>query len=312
MERRHPAAAAVALAGVLLAAAAAPPAAAQPIEWTAAEARSADGARIVYYEAPGAPETTPLVVISGGPGSDHRYLLVGGAFDRLAAERRVVLFDQRGTGRSSPPPEAPSVDRWVEDVEAVRRALGAPRIDLLGHSFGGYLALGYAAAHPDRVGRIVLVGSAAPRPADNRSLLAEVYPDRAERWRSVRAALPATFPAPALALFFSMEFVDPAVAELYTRAVAGLTYDVSVNDALRADMAGRDLWPAVRALERPVLVLNGRHDAVLAPATSWALHQALPDSRFHAFERSGHMPFVEEPAAFAEVVAEFLAGRPPG
>lgn len=274
--------------------------------WRLSFAESGEGARIAYYKVPESPETVPLLVISGGPGTDHRYLHAGGAFDSLARERRVVTFDQRATGRSSPAPETPRIDDWVADVEAVRRSLGADRVDLLGHSFGGYLALSYAADHPERVRRMVLVASAAPDPSDNVQLLEQVYPERAERWRGARASLPDTFPAERIRLFFSMEFADPAWTDRYVDHVRGLRYDVAVNNALRRDMARRELDARVEGIDRPVLLLHGRSDAVLAPVTSWRLHRRLPDSRFRVVERSGHLPFVEQPEAFVEAVLEFL------
>lgn len=274
--------------------------------WTPAIATSSDGARIAYYEIPSAPDTVPLLVISGGPGSDHRYMHAGGAFERLAKERRVVMFDQRATGRSSPAPESPRIDQWVADIEAVRHAVGAKRVDLLGHSFGGYLAMSYAVAHGDRVRTLVLVDSAAPQPAENIQLLGDLYPERVAEWQELRAGLTDRFRAEEIAVFFSMEFVDPAWTERYLEQVRGLTYDISINNALRADMEKRRLGERIGEIDRPVLLLHGRFDSVLAPSTSWAIHQALPHSRFQVIERSGHMPFIEQAEVFVTEVSAFL------
>lgn len=274
--------------------------------WEVSFAESADGARIAYYERPGSPRTVPLLVVSGGPGTDHRYLHAGGAFDRLAEHRRVIMFDQRATGRSSPAPEEPLIDDWVSDIDAIRRAVGAEQVDLLGHSFGGYLALSYAADYPERVRRMVLVSPASPDPSENVQLLEKMYPERASRWREQRASLPDTFPAETIELFFSMEFADPSWIDAYTDHVRGLRYNVAVNNALRRDMARRELSARVDRIRAPVLILHGRFDAVLAPATSWALHRSLPESRFRVVERSGHMPFAERPDEFLEAVLEFL------
>lgn len=274
--------------------------------WSQAFATSAGEVQIAYYEMPGAPSTVPLLVISGGPGSDHRYMHAGGAFELLAEQRRVVMFDQRATGRSSAAPANPRIDQWVADVEAVRRTLGAERIDLLGHSFGGYLALSYAVAHGDRVRKLVLVDSAAPEPSENVQLLGEVYPERIAEWHRQRASLADKFPAEEISIFFSMEFVDPAWSERYLEHVRGLTYDISVNNALRSDMERRHLGEQIGEIDMPVLVLHGRFDSVLAPSTSWAIHQALPNSRFQVIEKSGHMPFVEQPGTFVAAVSEFL------
>ncbi|MDX1644331.1 MAG: alpha/beta hydrolase [Thermoanaerobaculia bacterium] len=275
--------------------------------WEQAFAPSSAGGSIAYYEVPGAPPTVPLVVVSGGPGSDHRYMHAGGAFEALARRRRVVMFDQRATGASSPAPAEPTIDQWLADIDAVRRALGVETIDLLGHSFGGYLAMSYAVEQGERVRSLVLVDSAAPDLEENVQLLAEIYPERAEEWAEVRAGLSERFPAEAIALFFSMEFVDPAWLERYLEHVSGLTYDIGVNNALRRDMERRALADRVGEIVQPVLVLHGRHDAVLAPVTSWKIHRELTDSRFQVIEQSGHMPFVERPEEFVAAVAAFLA-----
>lgn len=281
--------------------------AAETAPWRQAFATSVAGGRVAYYETPEAPDTVPLVVISGGPGSDHRYMHAGGAFDALARQRRVVMFDQRATGASSPAPAEPTIDQWLADIEAVREALGVETIDLLGHSFGGYLAMSYAVEHRERVRSLVLVDSAAPDPQENVQLLGDLYPERVAEWAEVRAGLSERFPAEAIALFFSMEFVDPAWLERYLEHVSGSTYDISVNNALRRDMERRALAERIDEITRPVLVLHGRFDAVLAPVTSWKIHRQLADSRFQVIEQSGHMPFVERPEEFVASVGAFLA-----
>lgn len=265
-----------------------------------------DGARIAYYTRDKSAETVPLIVISGGPGSDHRYMHAGGAFERLALARRVVMYDQRATGSAAPAPETPTIDMWVSDIEAVRKHLGAERIDLLGHSFGGYLAMSYAVAHPERARSLILVDSSQPDLENNVQLMNELFPDRANAWRSLRASLDEPFRAEEIALFFSMEFADPGWLDRYVAHVTGLIYDVDTNEGLRADIARRDLDSQIEAIMAPTLVIHGRFDAILATSTSWSLHQRLENSRFEVFERSGHMPFIEEADPFAQRVADFL------
>lgn len=280
--------------------------AAAPPPMTPRYAISSDGARIAYYatSAPKAP-ATPLLVLSGGPGTDHRYMRVGGALDAIGRSRRLFFFDQRGTSNSSDAVD-PTIDRYVEDIEAVRKATGAERLDMLGHSFGGYLAFAYAARHPERVRSLILVGSAMPKAGDEQQLMDVIYPERFGRWREQRAALPPRFPAPMLALFQSMEFVDQAALVRFLEAVKGYTYNISANNALRADMTARNYWPQVRALRVPVLVTHGRFDTIVSTRNSWSLHEAIPNSEFHVFEESGHLPHVERPDEFRRRVLRFL------
>ncbi len=268
-------------------------------------ATSPDGAKIAYYaskESGG----IPTIVLSGGPGTDGRYMFVGGALERLGEQRLIVSFDQRGTAASSPADGTETIDKYVDDIDAVRRAISAPRVDLLGHSFGGYLAIAYTAKYPAQVRSLVLVDSAPPKLADLKSLLADVYPDRIEAWRAKRATLTADNASAESAIFMSMEFVTDAAFRDYLRAVADHRDNMTVNNTLRRDMDKLDYWPQVRKFEQPVLIVHGRFDAVVAPVNSWRLHEAIPNSSFRVVESAGHLPHVEQPQQFLSLLRPFL------
>jgi proline iminopeptidase len=275
--------------------------------WQQHFTNSRDGTKIAFYTVAGTNEGTPLIVISGGPGSDHRYMRVGGSFQRISGNRRVIMFDQRGTSASGPVTGDPDFMNWAEDVEAIRQSIGAERIDLLGHSFGGLVAMAYASRHPDRIRSIVFVDSTAPRMSENASLLGDLFPDRIGEWQSVRSALSPEFHADQMKVFFSMEFVDPQLPERYTDEVSGLVYNIKVNNALRAQLGDVDFTETMRELGRPVLVVHGRYDAVIAPITGWRLHQLIQGSKMRFIESSGHLPFAEKPQDFATVVEQFLS-----
>ncbi len=119
-----------------------------------------DGVRLYYLVEGRGPET--LVVVHGGPGFSLESVRADLA--PLAAHRRVIYYDQRGNGRSSlvDDPAALAVPRHVADLDAIRRHFGLEKMALLGNSWGGLLISAYAAAHPDRVERLVLHASASP------------------------------------------------------------------------------------------------------------------------------------------------------
>lgn len=268
---------------------------------------AADGARIAYY-APQQLRGVPLLVLSGGPGTNSRYMRVGGALDRLAEGRPLIFFDQRGTSRSSAADGTETIDKYVEDLEAIRRAVGAGRVDILGHSFGGYLAMAYTAKYPARVRGLVLVDSAPPKLGDVTQLLAQLYPERIEDWRAQRARLGDDNASADSAIFMSMEFVTEEAFQAYLAAVAAFRDNMTVNNGLRRDMERLDYWPQVRRFTQPALIVHGRFDAVVAPSDSWRLHQAIGGSVFHVIESAGHLPHVERPAQFLAAVEPFLAG----
>ena len=257
---------------------------------------------------------TPLVVVNGGPGFDHTYLHVSQAWDVLAKSRRVVFYDQRGNGRSPAlkKDQSCSLADQIEDLEAVRAHLGADRIDLLGHSWGGYLVMAYAARHPEHVAHLVICDSAAPKWADTRFIFSDIYPETVARQDALafadtlgdQAAIDAGIKEYLSMLFVSLEkrdaFLTHASAYHYTRAI---------NLTLNNDLARFDLNPELPKFRFPTLVLTGRFDANVAPSTAWKIHLAIPGSKFTVFERSGHLPFYEEPEDFVRVVEGFLAGK---
>lgn len=274
--------------------------------WVRHMTESADGTVIAYY-VKGTGGAAPLLVISGGPGSDHRYMRVGGSFDSLARSRQVVMFDQRGTSNSGAVTGVPRLSQWTDDVEAIRTAVGASRLDLLGHSFGGIVSMAYAQTYPDQVKSIVFANSTAPSIKETQSILADVFPDRIEEWQQTRRALTPRFKASEIAIFTAMEFVDLARGDLFMEAIKDYNYNIEVNNALRVDMADLDYTDSVSAYAFPVLVVHGRYDPVISPATAWKLYKLIPRAEIEIFSATGHLPFAERPDVFVERVNRFLA-----
>jgi proline iminopeptidase len=268
----------------------------------------------LYYEVLGGGPGTPLVVANGGPGFDHNYLHVSDVWNRLAQERPVVLYDQRGNGRSGALKAGQSctLADQIADLEALRAHLGYERFDLLGHSWGGYLAMAYAARHPERIERLVLADSAAPKWSDTLFLFKEVFPEGVARQDALgfAEALGDSAAADAsLREYLAMLFYSPEKRDAFLGGAASYHNNRAINQAINADVARFDLNPELPKLRFPALVVTGRYDINVAPATAYRIHRAIPRSKFVVFEKSGHMPFYEEPEAFLKVIGDFLAGR---
>ncbi len=251
----------------------------------------------------------PVVVLHGGPGAHHDYLLPG--FDTLATGRELIYYDQRGGGRSPVGRDVPVGWReHVADLEALRAAWGLPRLTLAGYSWGGLLALLYALEQPGKVDQLALV---SPAPA----------------WRAARDAFEQRFEARTLAPALQdarralresgLRERDPAAhaARLFELAVAGYFHDPAratsltpfrVTERTRAEvwasLGDFDLRPALRGLAVPALVLHGDDDPIPVDA-SREVAECL-GAAFHVVPDCGHVPYVEAPETFHLVMDAFL------
>jgi len=268
----------------------------------------------IYYEVTGGGGGTPLILVNGGPGFDHRYMHCSDAWDRIAAHRKVVFYDQRGNGRSSEIQAGQSclLADQIADLDALRVRLGLEKMDLLGHSWGGYLVMAYAARHPDRIAHLMIVDSAAPKIQDTVFLFKNIYPETVAAEDGLafsvelgdQAAIAADLRA-----YMSMIFYSPAARDAMLARLDEMSYHQSVNKSVWGDLQRFDLNPELPKFRFPTLVITGRYDFNVAPSVAWGIHRAIPGSELAVFEKSGHLPYCEESAAFAARLEEFLQKR---
>jgi proline iminopeptidase len=267
------------------------------------------------YEVYGASRSaTPVIVANGGPGFSHVYLLQNDVFTkRLAHHRQIVFYDQRGDGKSKLlHPDAPQdMNAQVADLDAIRAKLGYQKFDLIGHSWGGLLAIGYASAHPEHVAKLILIDSAAPAWKQTLFLFSQVFPDVGESDKEITRKLGHTPEASKQQLtnYFSMLFYSQ---ENHDRFVAGITdpgQNTAVNAAVNKAIATLDLNPKLPGFAFPTLVMHGRFDMNVAVLTAWKTYKAIPNAKIVIFAKSGHLPFYEEPDKFAQTLSDFLNAK---
>jgi proline iminopeptidase len=252
-------------------------------------------------------EGTPLVCLPGGPGRAAEYL---GDLGGLHTARQLILLDPRGVGQSADPidPATFRADRLVRDVDALRTHLGMPRIDLLAHSAGAFLAILYAAAHPDRVSRLLLITpnlAAVGVGGTEEGFEAVVRRRAAEPWYPVaRAAMERLFGGD-----LSMATFQESRPLLYghwdetakANATVGIT-ERSVaarngfDDNLPLDPAA--VRAALTALTAPVLLLAGDLDPLVTPAMVEEAAPLFRDATVAIQPGAGHFPWLDDPAAF--------------
>ena len=274
------------------------------------------GGVTLYYEVLGTAAGAPLVVVNGGPGFGHTYehaAMPGttSPYETLAKKRRVVFYDQRGTGRSSPlkPDQSCTLGDQIADLEALRAKLGTDKIDLLGHSWGGYLVMAYAARYPGHVRHLVILDSASPKWGDA-SLFKDIFPEGMERFErnnfgDMLGDAKAT--EAQLREYLSWLFYSPEKRDAFLAQMTKIDFSRSVNQALEGDLGKYDLNPELPKFKFPTVVMTGRYDINVAPSVAYKMHKAIPGSQFVVFEKSGHLPFFEEPDAFVKAIETFLA-----
>jgi proline iminopeptidase len=253
---------------------------------------------------------SPAVVLHGGPGAHHDYLLPG--FDALANDRELIYYDQRGGGRSPVARETPVGWReHVADLEELRRQWGLERLTIIGYSWGGLLAQLYATEHPNHVGRLALV---SPAPAwqemrleferrfGERNLAPVLQQQRADlRTSGLREKNPAEYARRLFELSVSAYFYDPARArDLTPFRVTGRT-----QQEVWSSLGDYDLRPALAGLDIPALVLQGEDDPIPLEATRTVAR--LLNAEFQLLPRCGHVPYIEAHEEFGRLLDEFLA-----
>jgi proline iminopeptidase len=269
------------------------------------------GGVTIWYEVLGGGPDAPLVLVNGGPGFDHTYFTFSDVWDRLARTRKVVYYDQRGNGKSSVLKEGQpcGLAEQIADLDALRAHLGFEKMNLLGGSWGGYLVMAYAARHPDRIVHLVLVDSAAPKIQDTVFLFKNIFPETVEREDGFAFAAELGDPkaiAADMQIYLGMIIFSPELREKFLARSSAMVYRQAVNKAVWADIQRFDLNPELRRFRFPTLVVTGRYDFNVAPSVAWAIHKAISGSEFAVFEKSGHLPFYEEPDAFLARLEAFL------
>ena len=283
------------------------PAVAEPCRDCATPAR-VKGYQLYYREVGTDTTRPPVVLVHGGPG--HSSLSFKQGFDFLAESRRVIYYDQRGSGNSEAKanPEDYTVEQLVEELEALRRdVLRADRIVVVGHSFGGAIAQRYTLAHPDHVAQLVLVGSIRINNGmTSRTLWTWFGP---ALW-STALGFPPADPAKADSVFFGAagdteRLFDKGRAHEILDGTGRVRFTTWRELSLSA--VGDDHRRELAALQVPTLFIYGAADS---PYTGQPVADELcgvvPRCTKAGFSKSGHWPFLEEPARFRQVLDAFL------
>lgn len=283
----------------------------------------------IYFEESGNPEGKPAVFVHGGPG--------GGTAPKQRqfhdpARYRIVMFDQRGCGRSKPHASLEDNTTWhlVDDMEALRTELGIERWQLFGGSWGSTLALAYAQKHPERVSELVLRGIfmlrpkelhwfyqegasylfpdawekyLAPIPEAERGDLLQAYyrrltsDDAAKQLEAARAW--SVWEASTSFLYQNHRHIERAAGDAFATAFARIECHYFVHGGFfESESQLLDQVDRIRSI--PSVIVQGRYDVVCPAVSAWELHRVWPEADFRLSSDSGHSAY--EPGNLHELI----------
>lgn len=287
---------------------------------------------LIYYKIIG--HGAPLLIVHGGPGASHDYLLLPYLLP-LARTNKLIFIDERGSGRSEKLEDASeyTVENMVEDVENVRQALGLGKISLLGHSYGGVLAQAYAFKYQRNLTHLILGGTFYSTAEMNKVLANEKHNMTPEALQKLEALEKA-------GLFGKgKDWETGRYPEDYAKVAWGDGYfpylyqhrpdpnydPLSGNTSTSWDLY-REMWGShgefiidgnlksveyagkLPGIHVPALIICGDHDES-DPSLSRFMHEKIAGSTLVVLPQSGHMAFVDQPAMYIKAVNDFLHGK---
>jgi proline iminopeptidase len=275
----------------------------------------------IWYRTEG--QGAPLLLVPGGPGASHTYLWP--YLSPLSKEFKVIYYDPYGRGQSDAAdnPAEYTFARDVDEIEGIRRELQLPKINLYGHSYGAMVAQAYALKYPNSLDHMVLVSpfhsGEAWQKGNNDTWNEQLRNHAPETWKRLQELrdhghLSCDEEYQRIQDEFPMTpsyYYDPSNAsagaslqvneEVYCQ-LAGPDADI----VLGGDMAGLDFRPKLKEIKAPTLILAGRWDRTAIPRFTTQYEELMPQATFVMFDKSGHLPFIEEPDNHTGIVTDFL------
>lgn len=270
----------------------------------------------------------PVVVLHGGPDFDHSYLLPD--LDSLSDSFRLIYYDQRGRGRSARNvrPEDVSIESEIEDLERLREYLQLESIAVLGHSWGGVLAMEFAIRHPERVSHLILMNTGPASHDDYLLLREELSKIRTAGDIEGLKALSSTASyqegdPDTVASYYRFHFrATIRKPEQLERAIQSLRASFTKEGILKAwaiedrlmnetwRVSDYDLLPGLKRISSPIptLVIHGDYDLVPVECAR-RIAQAIPGARFALLEECGHFSYMEAPNEVHKEIDDFFHGR---
>ncbi len=258
----------------------------------------------------------PILVIHGGPGLDHTYFLP--QMEGLAKDHELIFYDQRASGKSASNLDSSqiSIDIFVEDIEAIRKQTKQEKLNILGHSFGGILAMKYAIKYPEQVNKLILSNSSGASSVFMKNEAKRLQERITEEDRFEQELIfkstnfqggKASAYEDLFRIFFRKEFANRALADSLTLTFpANFAKNSRLLSYLSRDMgANYDFSADLKNITAPTLVVYGDYE-ILSESAGKQIAETVPNATFVLLEDCGHFPFIEQPTVYFKTINDFL------
>lgn len=257
---------------------------------------------------------TPLLVVHGGPGLAHNYLY--SYFSELSDQYQLIFYDQRANGLSSGDDDEKNITMFnmVEDIEELRQSFNIDKLNLIGQSFGGLIAMSYAVKYPEHMCSLLILESATANPESEitfeESLQNRMSPEDKKELSQLEEQLGSSLDRAEImikyfSILFKYYFFDESKASL-------LSMDYLTDDMVRKlFLSGRlieadpELLNSLSVISCPTLIIHGDYDPI--PVEDITLIQReIKDSELHVLKDCGHFAHIEKNKQYFTIIREFL------
>lgn len=269
------------------------------------------GSNSLYYKSIGSGE--PILVLHGGPGLDHQHLLP--YIEKLGNKYNVILYDQRGSGRSKGPVNSTTINmrNFIEDIEVLRRFFNIKKLNLLGGSWGGILAMFYSIKYPRKLNSLILNSTFGSSDFFQSVIKCKRTPDDVKLLESIEQSEDYKQKDPKsmedyFRVYFKAHFVDQSLVSKINLTVTKRTAEnyYKVTNYIWESIGNFNLHESLKVIQCPTLVIHGLFDSTPIEA-AYKIHESIDNSELKIFTKSGHWIFIEEEQKFNLVVGEFLS-----
>lgn len=261
----------------------------------------------------------PIVIIHGGPGLNHTYFLPH--LTSLSNGHRLIFYDQRASGRSSGSLDSSqmTLDLFTKDIESIRQTLNLGKIAILGHSWGGLIAMRYAITFPNHISGLILSNTVSPKSGEfekesNQRLKGRISSEDSAYLRSMlssKAFKEGNVEAYAQVIRFSFKpsFYNKKKYELlHFELPEDYLSKRKLLFSMTKELSEYDLYPNLNAISCPTLIIHGAYDGIPEDLPK-KIKAQLPAAELVVIQRTGHFPFIEQKKAYLQIISRFLNGH---